>query len=149
MKSATLTLVAALAALTALMPATASAQRRWRNDRHPAVAQRDWVVRPLVVRSERESNAFRAWIERSPFRRDRGLKRSVQRMDENLEKLRSRASDGRPGIGRDELNRALSAARVVDDKIAPRRQGVVVNREWNDLRRTLDNLARLYNVRGV
>ncbi len=149
MTRTTLTLIAAFAAVATLVPSTASAQRGWRNDRHPAVARRDWVVRPLVVRTERESNAFRAWFERSSFRRDSGLKRNIQNMDEALERLRSKASDSRPGLGRDELNRALAQARIVDRKVSPRRQGRVANREWNDLRRTLNDLARVYGVGRV
>lgn len=143
----TLALVATLAAGLALLPSDAQAQR-WRRDR-PPVARRDWTVRPLVVATERESNAFRAWFERSRFARERALKRNVQQMDEALERLRLRASDGRAGVGRDELNDALREARVIDRQIAPRRQGPAVNREWNDLRRTLNDLARVYGVRGV
>ena len=141
-----LALLVALAA-GALFPAEARAQsgRRYR----PVPVRQDRAVRPLVVRTERESNAFRAWFARSPYRREKALKRNIQNMDESLERLRSRASDGRPGVGRDELNRALNQARVIDVRIAPRRQGYVVNREWNDLRRTLNDLARVYGVRGV
>lgn len=151
MKRTTLTLIAALAAFATFVPATASAQRGgWRNDhRRPAQVGKDWTVRPLVVRTERESNAFRAWFERSGSRRDRNLKDNVQKLDEALERLRSRASDGRPGVGKPELQRALNYARAIDRQINRQRQGRVTVREWNDLQRTLNGLARIYDVRGV
>lgn len=130
-----------------LLPADAQAQYGRRPGR--SVRSADWIVRPLVNRTERESNAFRAWFERSGSRRDGGLKRNVQRLDEALERLRDRASDGRPGVGRPELERALVAARAVDGQIFRGRQGRVTVREWNDLQRTLNDLARLYRIRGV
>lgn len=145
MKTTILTLAALLSAGLALTPNQADAQGM---RRRPAV-RRDWAVRPLVVRTERESNAFRGWFERSAYRKNTNLKRNIQALDENLERLRGEASDSRPGVGRDELNRALGYARVIDRQITPRRKGPIVNREWDDLHRTLNQLARVYGVRPV
>lgn len=141
----TLTVLSVLGA--ALAPSDASAQRRVYMPRNGV--RRDWTVRPLVVRTERESNAFRAWFERSANRRDSVLIRNVQRLDESLERLRDRASDNRRGAGREELQSALTYARIIDRQMNRGTTRRVVVREWTDLRRTLNDLARLYNVRRV
>ena len=154
-----LTLAAVFAAGLTLIPTAAQAQFRTRRGdtySRPYPASRDWVVRPSVVRAERESNAFRAWFERNyarlRLRRDRDdrfLKSDVQSMDEAMERLRGRASDGRPGAGRDELQDALGHARTIDREIFRNRDARFTYREWLDLRDTLNGLARLYDVRGV
>lgn len=155
--------IAALAVVGAALPSTASAQvdtrrDRWdRYDYRPGRGdRRDWVVRPLVVRVERESNSFRAWFEKNYDRRrlgrerdNRWLKNEIQGMDEALERLRSRASDSRPGIGREQLEDALNHARRIDDEIGRDRDTRFTLREWDDLRHSLDDLARLYRVRGL
>lgn len=156
MKRTTLTLVAALAALVTLVPATASAQFRHRRDPRPMIVRHTWGVRPLVDRAERESNAFRAWFERNYDRRNLGryhdnrwLKGQIQDLDESMERLRSKADDRRPGVGREQLLQALSHARQIDREIRNDRDTRFTVGEWNDLRRTLNDLARLYDVRGV
>lgn len=170
-KNLTLGLAAAFAAALALAPATASAQidtrrgdygrgdygrdrddRPFRWDR----ATRDWEVRPAVDRAERQSNAFRAWYEhiyaREHFGRDPGAhdyKRDIQRLDQSMERLRRKAGDHRPGIGRDELRDALKWGREVNREIGVDSDSRFTYREWRDLRDTLNTLADMYQVRGI
>jgi hypothetical protein len=153
-----ITLAAISVAGVTLLPADANAQFRRRSPeyRRPVPANRDWVVRPLVNDAERESNSFRAWFERNYSRlhlgreRDsRWLKHEIQEMDESMERLRSRADDNRPGIGREDLVDAIAHARKIDGEILRDRDTRFTYREWTDLRRTLNDLARLYDVRGV
>ncbi|RYG46319.1 hypothetical protein EON79_10445 [bacterium] len=147
-KNVALSLAALLAVGLAVLPAQAEAQsRRWGKGQ-PAQNRRQWQVKPLIVRVERESNSFRAWFERSDSRRDSNLKRDVQRLDESLERLRSRASDNRPGVGREDLQNALRYAQNIDRRIY-RSENRKTNREWSDLRRTLGDLARVYGLRGL
>ncbi|CAN5419760.1 hypothetical protein BH11ARM2_BH11ARM2_37860 [soil metagenome] len=138
-----LSLVALIATGVAFAPTQADAQSR-----RPAPARQEWRVRPLVVRTERESNAFRDWFERSAWRREAGLKANVQRLDESLERLRAKATDNRPGVGRDELKTALDYGRAINTRISRRNNAKVV-REWSDLRRTLNALARMYGLRAL
>ena len=158
-KTLALSLAAPFVAALALVPIDAVAQVRTRRDDgyfrwdRPA---RDWEVRPAVDRAERQSNAFRAWYE-STYRRDRmgrdprarDFKRDVQRMDEAMERLRRRADDRKPGIGREDLQEALGWATEIDREIGRDRDTRFTYREWQDLRDTLGGLARLYEVRGV
>ncbi len=151
-----ITLAAVCVASMALLPADANAQFRHRRPEYRVPANRDWVVRPLVNDAERESNSFRAWFERNYSRehlgRDRDnrwLKHEIQSMDEAMERLRARADDNRPGIGREDLVDAISHARRVDDEILKDRDTRFTYGEWTDLRRTLNDLARLYEVPGV
>lgn len=153
-----ISLAAVCVASVALLPADANAQfwHRRQEFRHPVPGNRDWVVRPLVNDAERESNSFRAWFEKNYSRehlgRDRDnrwLKHEIQSMDEAMERLRARADDNRPGIGREDLVDAISHARRVDDEILKDRDTRFTYREWADLRRTLNDLARLYEVPGV
>lgn len=159
-------LVALLAAGFALAPSSADAQVRTRRDDgyyrrsdddfrwdRPV---RDWEVRPMVDRAERQSNAFRAWYEhiyaKDRLRHDpnaRDFKRDIQHMDEAMERLRRKADDHRPGIGRNELQDALSWAAEINREIGRDRDTRFTYREWEDLRNTLDDLAHLYQVRGV
>ncbi len=153
-------LAIALAAISVagftLIPTPASAQGWRREYRRPIPVNRDWVVRPLVNDAERESNSFRAWFERDYSRlhlgreRDnRWLKHEIQSMDEAMERLRARADDRRPGIGKEDLIDAIGHARKIDNEIYRDRDTRFTVNEWSDLRRTLNDLARLYNVRGV
>jgi len=157
-KNLAFTLIAFCVASVTLLPADANAQfrRRWPEYRRPVPTNRDWVVRPLVNDAERESNSFRAWFERNYSRlhlgreRDsRWLKHEIQEMDEAMERLRARADDHRPGIGREDLVDAIAHARRIDSEILRDRDTRFTYREWTDLRRTLNDLARLYNVSGV
>ncbi|RYG34746.1 hypothetical protein EON81_14710 [bacterium] len=147
-RNTALALVALLAAGLALAPVQAEAQYRRGGKNQGSHNRRQIQIRPLVVRTERESNAFRAWFERSDSRRDSNLKTNVQRLDETLERLRDRATDNRPGVGRDELQKALGYARTIDSRIFRARDRAAV-REWNDLRRTLNDLARAYGLRVI
>lgn len=165
-------LTAVFAAALAFAPATASAQidtrrgeygygrdrDRERDDRpfRWERAARDWEVRPSVDRAERQSNAFRAWYERiysrQHFGRDQGAhdyKRDIQRLDRSMERLRHKADDHRPGIGRDELRDALKWGREINREIGIDSDSRFTYREWRDLRDTLNTLADMYQVRGI
>ena len=150
-----LALAAAFVGVGILTPADASAQRRHRSDYDRPVRQ-DWKVRPLVDTTERQSNAFRKSCESHDSRGrlgryhdNRYLKDQIQSMDEAFERLRSRADDRRPGVGKDQLVDALNHARQIDREIYDARDTKRTIREWNDLRGTLNRLADLYDVRGV
>lgn len=160
-KHRVLTLAALVAASLALAPSRADAQvdtrRRDRYERPlPPRDRRDWVVRPSVDRAERQSNGFRAWFENVYAHRHLGhdpeardFKHEVQHLDEAMERLRSRADDHRPGIGRGELQDAIGHGRTVDRMILDDRRTRFAYDGWADLRATLNELARLYDVRGI
>lgn len=166
-KSFTLGLAALFASSLALAPSTASAQvNTRRGDAYDRVRDdrpfrwdrpvRDWEVRPSVDRAERQSNAFRAWYEhiyaKEHFGRDPGAhdyKRDIQRLDQSMERLRRKADDHRPGIGRDELRDALKWGREINREIGVDSDSRFTYREWRDLRATLNSLADMYQVRGI
>lgn len=150
-----LALAAAFVGVGILTPADAAAQRRYRPS-YDRPVRADWKVRPLVDRSERESNAFRKYFEShnakgrlGRYHDNRYLKDQIQGMDEAFERLRSRADDRRPGVGKEQLVDALNHARQIDREIYDARDTKRTIREWNDLRITLNRLADLYDVRGV
>ena len=160
-KTLALSLAALFVAGVALAPSDASAQVRTRRDDgyyqdRDYRPLRDWQVKPLVDRAERESNSFRAWYE-STYRRDRlgrdprarDFKHDIQRMDEAMERLRRKADDRKPGVGREDLQQALGWATEIDREITRDRDTRFTYREWQDLRDALNGLARLYEVRGV
>ncbi len=157
-----LSLAALFAAGFALTPTDASAQVRTRRDDgyydrgRDDRPVRDWEVRPLVDRAERQSNSFRAWYEHiyakdrlghDPYAHD--FKRDIQHMDEAMERLRRKADDHRPGVGRDELREAIRWGSEIDREVGRNRDTRFTYREWEDLRGTLNDLAHLYDVRGV
>ena len=152
-----LCLLLALAAAAAALPASAQVRtRRGGGEYRPLPPRRDWQVRPAVDRAERQSNAFRHWYEkvyaRRGFHRDgdaRDFKHDIQDMDEAMERLRHKADDRRPGVGRGELQDALRHARDIDREIGRDRDTRFTYREWQDLRDTLNDLARIYDLRGV
>ncbi len=159
-KKIALSLATAVVASVALAPATAEAQVYTRRgdayDRPVPRRGGDWVVRPLVDRAERQSNAFRHWYEKTYSRRHLGrdadardFKHDIQRLDEAMERVRAKADDHRPGIGRDELRTAIVRAREIDREIGRDRDTRFTYREWSDLRDTLNDLARLYDLRGI
>ena len=148
--------IALLAAVVGgtLLPAKAEAQFRRR--RNGDIVRADWTVRPLVDAAERQSNAFRQYFENNfakgrigRYHDNKFLKNHIQRMDEAIERLRSKADDRRPGIGKGELQQALAQARTVDREIYFAGDTRKTIREWTDLRATFNDLARLYRVRGV
>lgn len=147
-----LAVLATLLVGATLAPTDAQAQR----GRRYGTPRRDWVVRPLVDSAERQSNAFRAYFESHDargrlgrFHDNKYLKNQIQDMDEAFERLRSKADDRRPGVGKPELQDALRHARMIDREVyfAPDTRKTI--REWNDLRITLNSLANLYDVRGL
>ncbi len=159
--SLTLGLAALILAGIALAPTNAAAQVRPRRDDGYVRRDRDrptrgWEVRPMVDRAERQSNAFRAWYEHI-YAKDRlrhdpvahDLKRDIQRLDESMERLRRKADDHRPGIGREELRDAVRWGSEIDREIGRHRDTRFTYREWEDLRGTIDDLAHLYEVRGI
>ncbi|GEM_PF-3932315 len=116
----------------------------------------DWSVRPLIDTAERQSDAFRAYFESHDARErlgryhdDKYLKRQIQKMDEAFERLRGKADDHRPGLGKGELQKALDHARLVDREIYYASETNRTIREWTEPRGTFNDLARLYGVRGV
>ena len=149
--------LAALATLVVsatLAPSEAQAQF-WR-PRHRVVYAADWQVRPLVDTTERQSNAFRDFFEHhvsdgrmGRYHDNQYLKHQIQLMDEAFERLRAKADDHRPGIGVDDLRQALNHARQVDREIYFAGDSNRTIREWSDLRVSLNQLADLYQVRGL
>lgn len=146
-----LAVLATLLVGATLTPTDAQAQFRRRHAAH-----RDWVVRPLVDTAERQSNAFRAYFESHDssgrlgrFHDNQYLKQQIQGMDEAFERLRSKADDRQPGVGKPDLLEAIRYGRLVNREVyyAPDTRKTI--REWNDLRVTLNSLANLYGVRGI
>lgn len=159
--------VAALAVSLAFLPTNASAQVRTRRDDYRWNRRdrdrRDYDIESLARRTERESNSFRDWFERNYSRRrlgrerdNRWLKNEIQEMDEALERVRRRADNRHPERGRSDMQDAMEHARRIDRELVV--DGVLggVGRdrdtrftvpEWIDFRRTLDDLARAYDVR--
>lgn len=160
---AVLTLAALVAAGLALLPASANAQFRTRRDGdrpHTVVVRNDGDVLRFIARSERQSNAFRSWFERNykklrlgKDRDNRWLKGQIQDLDEAMERLRKRTVDGRPmsryGNDREQMQDALNHARNIDREIFRERDTRFTYREWLDLRDTMNDLARLYDLRSV
>lgn len=148
-------LLATLVVGGALTPTEAHAQF-WRIRHHHPVYRSDWTVRPLVDTTERQSNAFRDYFEHhvsdgrmGRYHDNQYLKAEIQRMDEAFERLRAKADDHRPGIGVGELQDALRHARLVDREIYFAGDSNRTIREWVDLRTSLNQLADLYQVRGL
>ena len=161
-------LVAALVAIAAIAPQDAASQIDTRRDtRNSRDRDRDWnwdrdrdargrSIESLAKRTERESNAFRAWFERNydarrlgRSRDNRWLKNEIQNLDEAMERVRRRADDRRPDRGRKDFEDAMGHARRVDRELIfdNDRDTRFTNRPWVELRLTLDRLARVYNVR--
>lgn len=95
--------------------------------------------------AERESNNFRHDYEER--RHDPlGIKADVQRMDESLEKVRREAENfgGVTGRGADLMRDALDAEDRIDRRF--RNTNDPQRRQWDDLRRLVDRLAREYRV---
>ena len=146
--------LATLIAGVALAPTDAQAQF-WR-PRHRVMYGAGWTVRPLVDTTERQSNAFRDFFEHhvadgrmGRYHDNQFLKAQIQRMDEAFERLRAKADDHQPGIGVEDLRQALNHARTVDREIYFAGDNNRTIREWSDLRVSLNQLADLYQVRGL
>lgn len=158
------TLIASLVIVgCAVAPSVASAQSRWGGDRRE---DRNWErgfrtgeIRGLVDRLERQSNNFRSNFERNYGRftdrsngwHGRGDRRSyveIQRLDEAFERLRRKVDSGDWRSGRGDVETIVRNARGVDrifsDDPRARRFG---EGDWGDLRRGINDLARMYNVR--
>lgn len=174
-KNLGLGLFAFLVAGLAFAPSTASAQvdtrrgdwrdrnRDWDRDRDRNRGRgrydrdnRYGSIESIARRTERESNAFRAWYERNYSRHrlsrsqdNRWLKREIQGLDEAMERVRRRASDNNPNRGRSDFEDAMNHARRIDRELIfdRDRDARATIPEWIDFRVSLDALARAYGVR--
>ena len=98
-----------------------------------------------VTYAERTVNDFRADYEKrkgDPL----DIKRDVQRLDETMERLRSEAEHfgGVTLRGSDLMRDALRYEDHIDRRFRDGDDGMA--RDWNDVRRLLDRLARTYRV---
>ena len=98
-----------------------------------------------VAYAERTVNDFRADYEKR--RNDPlGIKADVQRLDEAMERVRREAENygDVTDRGADLLRTALDAEDRIDRRF--RDANDPMNRRWDDIRRKIDRLARVYRV---
>ena len=96
------------------------------------------------------------WDRDSRYSRRYGPKEAVQRLDEALEDLRQAVNRDRRDrnyedyrVGRDEMMEVVRAADNVDFYFGRSRgYSSGLERQWNNVKRDVDALARFYNVRN-
>ena len=162
-----MTIAVAALSICAMTSVPASAQN-WRN--HSRYNQRNWDVRAAVDAAERSSNAFRDVVEARDRNERTGrwmnnreryfneLVPAVQRLDEAFERLRRVADNNRYRAGSTEMADVMARGREVDRFMRGNRfgwnsggryqyaPGSDLRARWNDLKRDINSLARIYGI---
>jgi hypothetical protein len=114
-------------------------------------------VRVMIKDVERQSNEFRELYEQrykrvflSDFRKSDETRKAIQDLDKALEVADRKAGFHKPQYVRDNVEFALSKARVINRLFRdPDQVLATMGDEWQDLKSTLNQLAMVYELRGV
>jgi hypothetical protein len=114
-------------------------------------------VRLMIKDVERQSNEFRELYEQrykrmflSDFRKSDDTRKAIQDLDKALEVADRKAGFHKPQYVRDNVEFALSKARVVNRMFRdPDQVLVTMGDEWHDLKTTLNQLAQVYELPGI
>jgi hypothetical protein len=144
------TAVAAVGLLA--MPAISSGQEIIRH-----VYMNRASVRVMIKDVERQSNEFRELYEQrykrvflSDFRKSDETRKAIQDLDKALEVADRKAAFHKPQYVRDNVEFALSKARVLDRMFRDPDQVLATMRDdWQDMKTSLNQLAMVYELPGL
>ena len=140
--------IGALAVLLALASASVAVAAQQRPTRSS-----DQQVKDLLTRIDKRTDTFRSSfnraIDRNPIngsREEDQINQSVKDFEQATDRLRDRVNDRESGTA--DVEEVLSHASLIDSFMARNQLDASAERDWEDLRRDLDDLAGVYGVTG-
>lgn len=113
----------------------------------------DQQMKDLLSRIDQRKDTFRSSlnraIDRNPIngsRAEEEINQAVKDFEEAANRLRDRVNDNQSGIA--DVEGVLSRARLIDGFMMRNQLDPAAERDWQDLRRDLDELARIYGAAG-
>jgi len=140
--------IVALAAVFALASASMAVAVQ-----HRPTRSSDQQVKNLLSRIDKGTDIFRSSfnraIDRNPINGSRAedqINQSVKDFEQATDRLRDRVNDQRSGPA--DVEEVLSRASLIDNFMMRNQLDAPAERDWQDLRRDLDELARAYGATG-
>jgi hypothetical protein len=113
----------------------------------------DQQVKDLLSRIDKRTDTFRSSfdraIDRNPIngsRAEEQINQAMKDFEQSTDRLRDRVNDRQSGIA--DVEEVLSRAWLIDSFMMRSQLDATAERDWQDLRRDLDELAGVYGVTG-